>query len=183
MRREGEVSTFSNIYLCIQYQVHKCKYPESIIKSIRNYRESNTNCNKVNMLVLFSYHTCKSARQSHTTKVLHVCFGFICLFNYVNLYKTDYPKYGRLVFIFMLCVLEKHLNIDLQVYILLLKINPSNNPRTYKRFPLLHQCTGQERPSHREHEKLQKHCREKNTDEGKISWVLTIMHFFLATQN
>lgn len=59
------------------------------------------------MLVLFSYHTCKSVHPSHTTKVLHVCFGFIHLFNYFKLYKTDYPKYGRLVFIFMLCVLEK----------------------------------------------------------------------------
>lgn len=56
------------------------------------------------MLVLFSYHTCKSAHQSHTTKVLRVCFGFIHLFNYFKLYKTDYFKYGRLVFIFMLCV-------------------------------------------------------------------------------
>lgn len=106
-RREGEVFTFSNIYLCIQYQVHKCKYPESIIKSIRNYRESNTNFNKVNMLVLFSYHTCKSAHQSHTTKVLHVCFGFIHLFNYFKLYKTDYHKYGRL-FLFLRCMCWKN---------------------------------------------------------------------------
>ena len=49
-RREGEVFTLSNIYLLIRYQVHKCKYPESIIKSIRNYRESNKSCNKVTML-------------------------------------------------------------------------------------------------------------------------------------
>lgn len=85
-RREGEVFTFSNIYLCIQYQVQKCKYPESIIKSIRNYRESNTNCNKVNMLVLFSYHTCKSARQSHTTKVPpFVLFIHLIILSYTKL--------------------------------------------------------------------------------------------------
>lgn len=35
----GFFFTFSNIYLYIQYQVYKCKYPESIVKSIRNYRE------------------------------------------------------------------------------------------------------------------------------------------------
>lgn len=102
-RREGEVFTFSNIYLCIQYQVQKCKYPESIIKSIRNYRESNTNRNKVNMLVLLSYHTCKSARQSHTTNALPVWFGCIHSFNYFKLYKTDYHKYSQL-FLFLRCV-------------------------------------------------------------------------------
>lgn len=106
-KRKGEVFTFSNIYLCIQYQVQKCKYPESIIKSIRSYRESNTNCNKVNKLVLFSYHTCKSAPQSHTTKVPPVCFGFIHSFNYFKLYKTDYHKYSQL-FLFLRCVCWKN---------------------------------------------------------------------------
>lgn len=81
--------TFSNIYFCIRYQVHKCKYSESIIKSIRNYRECNTNCNKFNMLELSSYHTCKSACQSLTTKVL----GFVSIFlSYTKLItiSTDY---------------------------------------------------------------------------------------------
>lgn len=92
--QEGELFTFSNIYFCIRYQVHKCKYSESIIKSIRNYRECNTNRNKLNMLELSSYHTCKSACQSFTTKVL----GFVFFFSFFELYKTDYHKY-RLLFI------------------------------------------------------------------------------------
>lgn len=105
-RREGKVFTFSNIYLCIQYQVQKCKYPESIIKSIRNYRESNTNCNKVNMLVLFSsYHTCKSARQSHTTKVPP--FVLDLFIHYFKLYKTDYHKYNQ-PFLFLCWVCWKN---------------------------------------------------------------------------
>lgn len=98
-QREGGLFTFSNIYFCIRYQVHKCKYSESIIKSIRNYRECNTNCNKLNKLELSSCHTCKSACQSLMTKVL----GFVFLFFFLELYKTDYHKY-RLLFI--LSVLE-----------------------------------------------------------------------------
>lgn len=107
-RREGEGFTFSNIYLCIQYQVHKCKYPESIIRSIRNYRESNTNCNKVNMLVLFTIHVNQPV--SPTQQKYCMFFGggaVIHLFNYFKLYKTDYQKYGQL-FLFLCCVLEKH---------------------------------------------------------------------------
>lgn len=95
-QREGGLFTFSNIYFCIRYQVHKCKYSESIIKSIRNYRECNTNCNKFNKLELSSCHTCKSACQSLTTKVL----GFVCVF--LELYKTDYHKYRLLFILFVL---------------------------------------------------------------------------------
>lgn len=107
-RREGEGFTFSNIYLCIQYQVHKCKYPESIIRSIRNYRESNTNCNKVNMLVLFTIHVNQPVSPTQQKYCMFFFWGgVIHLFNYFKLYKTDYQKYGRL-FLFLCCVLEKH---------------------------------------------------------------------------
>lgn len=82
-----------------------------MIKSIRNYRESNTNCNKVNMLAPFSYHTCKSAQPSHTIKVLCIHFGFILNLIICTLYKTDYHMYGQLfhiiIIFFTLCVLEK----------------------------------------------------------------------------
>lgn len=125
-QREGGLFTFSNIYFCIRYQVHKCKYSESIIKSIRNYRECNTNCNKLNKLELSSCHTCKSACQSLMTKVL----GFVFLFFFLELYKTDYHKY-RLLFI--LSVLE---NTKTSVYnsIQLIKMNPTSNPVTQKQF-------------------------------------------------
>lgn len=72
--RQGEMSTFSHIYWCIQYQVHKCKYLESMTKSTRNYRESNTNRNKVDMLVPFSYHTCKSAQHGHPIQEKYCVF-------------------------------------------------------------------------------------------------------------
>jgi len=106
-RREGEGFTFSNIYLCIQYQVHKCKYPESIIRSIRNYRESNTNCNKVNMLVLFTIHVNQSVSPTQQKYCMFFLGGRGYSFIYFKLYKTDYQKYGRL-FLFLYCVLVKH---------------------------------------------------------------------------
>lgn len=88
-QQEGELFTFSNIYFCIRYQVRKCKYSESITKSIRNYRECNTNCNKFNMLELSSYHTCKSACQSLTTKVLGFVFIFLSYTKPITI-STDY---------------------------------------------------------------------------------------------
>lgn len=54
------------------------------------------------MLELSSYHTCKSACQSFTTKVL----GFVFFFSFFNfffeLYKTDYHKYRLLFILFVL---------------------------------------------------------------------------------
>lgn len=79
---------------------------ESIIKFIRNYSVNNTNCNKVNMLVLCNYHTCKSAHQSHTTKVMRVSLRFIYLI-YFKLYKTYYHIDSQL-FWFLCCVCWKN---------------------------------------------------------------------------
>lgn len=95
-QQEGELFTFSNIYFCIRYQVHKCKYSESIIKSIRNYRECNTNCNKFNKLELSSYHTLNQPVNPLRQKYW-VLFSF-----FLELYKTDYHKYRLLFILFVL---------------------------------------------------------------------------------
>lgn len=88
-QQEGELFTFSNIYFCIRYQVHKCKYSESIIKSIRNYRECNTNCNKFNKLELSSYHTLNQPVNPLRQKYW-VLFSFFWSYTKLITISTDY---------------------------------------------------------------------------------------------